>query len=546
MNRQNTKDSAVILCGGDINYTSLPIGTNVSNSMVPINGKPVIAWILDDLIKKGINDVVIVLQERNKKLFNFTQWGYARRMNLSYAHVDKGGSIINSLVNGVEKMKDESRIHLVLGDTLIQDDFGGDEDFVYVGPNDFTDNWCLVNYDESGVVQEYHDKVKVKAPEFKILAGYYYLTDKELLLQSAEACLSQGRGELSAVLKKYGDSKAIKAKQVNQWFDFGHIGHLAEARRKLLQSRYFNSLEIDPIKGKITKSSLKSDKLLDELNWYRLLPEELKILAPRILDEKDAGDKTIITQEFYGYPNLAELYVFGDMESRIWFTAIDNLFNLHKLLCQYEGDTSSLDLEEIYRSKTHTRLEELKQNEQEWQSILAHSTIEINGESHKNLPGLMPKIEEGIDQLLENAKSTILHGDYCFSNILYDVGSQIVRLIDPRGSFGKRGIYGDPRYDIAKLRHSVNGKYDFILSDLFSLTHQTGSNTFEMTVFSNEVQNEVSAYLDLAIEENGYSLKEIKFIEGLLFLSMLPYHRGNNERQKMMYLRSIMLFNEIL
>jgi hypothetical protein len=27
-------------------------------------------------------------------------------------------------------------------------------------------------------------------------------------------------------------------------------------------------------------------------------------------------------------------------------------------------------------------------------------------------------------------------------------------MIDPRGSFGEVGIYGDNKYDIAKMRHS--------------------------------------------------------------------------------------------
>ena len=121
-----------------------------------------------------------------------------------------------------------------------------------------------------------------------------------------------------------------------------------------------------------------------------------------------------------------------------------------------------------------------------------------------------------------------------------------IRLIDPRGSFGKPGIYGDPRYDIAKLRHSVCGQYDYIMSDLFSLDWEEGSANFSTTIFSNEIQEEVGDYFDNKLIEAGYSLKEIKFIEGLLFLSMLPYHEGNLERQIMMYLRSIMLLNPVL
>jgi len=62
-----------------------------------------------------------------------------------------------------------------------------------------------------------------------------------------------------------------------------------------------------------------------------------------------------------------------------------------------------------------------------------------------------------------------MHGDLCFCNILYDINSQAIKLLDPKGSFGKIGIYGDIKYDIAKLKHYVHGKYDFIINDLFHL-----------------------------------------------------------------------------
>lgn len=43
--------------------------------------------------------------------------------------------------------------------------------------------------------------------------------------------------------------------------------------------------------------------------------------------------------------------------------------------------------------------------------------------------------------------------------------------MNPRGKFGKYDIYGDPRYELAKLFHSVDGKYDFIIKDLFNINY---------------------------------------------------------------------------
>jgi hypothetical protein len=138
----------------------------------------------------------------------------------------------------------------------------------------------------------------------------------------------------------------------------------------------------------------------------------------------------------------------------------------------------------------------------------------------------------------------VIHGDFCFSNILFDIGHQIIRLIDPRGSFGPKGIYGDARYDIAKLRHSVCGLYDYIVADMFELEEADGR--FSSTLFVNGTPRMVGAMFDRLVVDAGYDLDEIRLIEGLLFISMIPLHQGHASRQRLMFLTGLTLLNEVL
>jgi Ser/Thr protein kinase RdoA (MazF antagonist) len=52
----------------------------------------------------------------------------------------------------------------------------------------------------------------------------------------------------------------------------------------------------------------------------------------------------------------------------------------------------------------------------------------------------------------------IIHGDLFFGNMLYDVNSETLKILDPRGNFGIDGIYGDIRYDIAKIHRKMSYK----------------------------------------------------------------------------------------
>src|SRR5690242_2881448 len=96
-----TEQTTIILCGGQINITNLPIGSNLSNAMIPVNGRPVIGWILDDLLAKGFDSAVLVLRESNHRLTEFVQRAYGKRLTLQIARLIQEGTIVQSLQAGM-------------------------------------------------------------------------------------------------------------------------------------------------------------------------------------------------------------------------------------------------------------------------------------------------------------------------------------------------------------------------------------------------------------------------------------------------------------
>jgi hypothetical protein len=55
----------------------------------------------------------------------------------------------------------------------------------------------------------------------------------------------------------------------------------------------------------------------------------------------------------------------------------------------------------------------------------------------------------------------------------------------------------------------------------------------------------VGALFDELTRAAGYDLGEIKLLEGLLFVSMLPLHDGDPTRQRMMFLTGLGVLNEV-
>ena len=540
----NNQSTAIVLCGGPINYSSLPIATNASNAMIPVNGKPVIGWILDDLVVKGITQVVVVLQLKNKRLFDFITWAYRDRLAIEFAFSPENGTIIDSLAAGLQQVTEAGALHVLLGDTLLRDTFGSDRDFVYVSEVADSRKWCMVTMDREQNIVEYFDKIKTHDAGLQAIAGYYFFSDSYLLKNAVAESIRQHDHQLSNVLRTYGRLKPIQAKTATQWYDFGNIENFTISKRKLLQSRYFNSLHIDGLLGIIIKKSQFTSKLRDELNWYKSLPEKLRVLTPRLVEVTEHKDEVLIAQEYYGYPNLAEIYLFGDLHVDIWYDAINRLMEVHKLLASHKTEVDVDAFERMYIDKTFDRLEEVRNQDAAWQEILTYETVVWGGMKLEGIPKLQDKMKAYAKRISSKGERTVIHGDFCLSNILYDSSNQIVRLIDPRGSFGVAGIWGDPRYDIAKLRHSIHGLYDYVIADLFEVNRS--GNQFTLTICINEMQEEVADYFDQKIVADGYSLDEIKFIEGLLFISMLPLHKGMYKRQLAMFINGVRLLNEVL
>lgn len=537
--------TTIILCAGKPNPTNLPSGSTQSNAMLTVNGKPVIGWILDDLIAKGISKVTIVVLKQDKRLILFLERAYMSRIEITLAVQRRPQTILHSVKQGLDATFAEEEVGVILGDTLIRDSFSDGTDYFYVGQADDAVRWCVVEADANGHPLCFYDKKNIPGTQHTVVSGYYRFSNRALLESVLADALQAKERELSAILLRYSHVQPLTTKMVKEWHDFGHLNNLVEARRRLLQPRYFNSIQIDPIKNVLTKVSGHNEKLMDELNWYLDLPDELKALTPRIFSHKEVDGNIKIIQEYYGYPTLAEHYVYGDLAPETWLAVLKHLLNIFDEFHAYTQPVDPNAARDMYETKTWQRLDHLAQSNPEFRTLLGQKEIVWNDRVLSNIGRLRPKLDKRIAHLVATARSTIIHGDPCFANILFDVHNQIVRFIDPRGSFGTKGIYGDPRYDLAKVRHSTAGHWEFIVSDMFEL-QESDPGVFVGRTYSDSLHGAAAETFDQLLIDKGECFDDIRLIEGLLFVSMVPLHHDKPLRQKMMYLTGLNRLNEVL
>src|SRR5690606_4794814 len=188
--------------------------------MIPVNGKPVIGWILEDLVQKGISNVTLVLRSDDLLLGHFVRNLFLDRLTLNLVEVDSPGSILESLDRGLSSI-DNGEIGILLGDTLIRDQFQTLGDFVYTHEVKDSHRWCLAQTDSSGTITHYLDKVHGVQPPCFALCGYYHFSDVGILKESLRHSLELGKKQLSDMLVEYQQFRVLKSINARQWFDFG-------------------------------------------------------------------------------------------------------------------------------------------------------------------------------------------------------------------------------------------------------------------------------------------------------------------------------------
>lgn len=552
----------IILAAGKRDPRNTSYGLTSSDALTLVNGRPVILWILKEYIENKNNNIIFICNDNDLDFKNFFKKRWQNQDNLHIIPLKNPKTILHSTEAALKKIFETSHsvdnIRLMLGDTILKNVEFSDEDAVYVADFEHDSrSWCVVSLSSDNKILFFKDKVpNLRSPEYKALVGRYEFKDATLFYKSVQNALEQNKSELSAALQLYHAKKKLAARVIPNasWIDCGHLEGVAMARNKLIESRYFNELEINPILPEIIKRSPEKKKILQEVFWYSHLPERLQCLAPRIIDVDQAGENQQVVMEYYGYGNLAEKFIYYDLPHNFWEFVLDKLFNLVKLFksefkenfTSYKDDLNKIDVENMYVLKINERIEELKSQDKFWKNALSLDYIYVNDKKYKNIPLILDSAFVKAKEMSQNATISIMHGDLCFNNILFDIGTGVIKLIDPRGRFGTDvfSILGDARYDIAKLRHSYCGNYDCLIENEFQLEEHS-ENNFTFRIYK-EKQIEREVQFDRLTEKHGYSFSEIRFIEALLFLTMIPLHQDSLKRQTAMWLNAIIKLNREL
>ena len=458
----------------------------------------------------------------------------ASGVNLIYLPEDLpiGASLVTAL--NISGKNLDSPLHVLYGDTLFSKLPVGNDIVSFSEGCDgykraiFTED--IANWLEESISE------KSSYPQH-IIDGYFKFENSRALVKY----ISQNNWDFIKGLNCYHKNIGLTSVKSEGWLDFGHVNSYYLSKAAFTTQRAFNELKITD--KWIEKSSYKNTKIAAEANWFETLPLPLRGYTPQFLGSRVSEGKVSYRLEYLHLTALNELFVFAKLPSHIWIkilsSCMDFLLECAKFKSKSTNKSSSLD--DLLRQKTEERLSEFCAKNK----ITLDEEWVYNNDTKVSIKDILNYTDKYLPKnILEDS---IYHGDFCFSNILYDFRANKIKTIDPRGmsSNGEVSSYGSLLYDVAKLSHSIIGLYDWIIAGYFKVNIIENEITFEITERSS-TKNTQKLFVQMVESNFNLSINNLYAMQIHLFLSMLPLHSDNQERQKGLFANVFRLYKTLL
>lgn len=468
---------------------------NKPKALVPVENLPM----LFHLFRKYPDKKFVIIADYKKEVLREYLACFA---DVKYQIVDANGTgTCSGVKQAIQCIPNKEAFMLIWSDLILPDGFELPKEYEqneaqndYIGiSKTFPCRW---SYSEGGFYEENSYEHGV--------AGFFLFTEKSKLEHVPES------GEL--VRWMCNNNMVYKEISLAGTREFG----LIEEYEKLEQEkcRPFNRITV---RGDVlTKEAVDEQgrKLaVRECVWYEKAQRAGIMGIPKIYATQP------LQMEYIKGVNIYNCTLSFEEKKAVLERLVSALKDLHKV---ESVKADSFSIKEAYYNKTMKRLAQIV----DLVPFAKEKTITVNGRVCRNIFYYKRELEKKLESL-QCDKFAFIHGDCTFSNLMIRDNGEPV-LIDPRGYFGYTELYGDVRYDWAKLYYSIVGNYDRFNLKEFRLNIGGGYGAedsklpyghVELSVCSNGWEDLESEFIDLI----GVNREEIKLIHAVIWLSLTTY-----------------------
>lgn len=241
-----------------------PLTYTQPKPLIPVAGKPIISFIIDQLYEVGIDDFIFIIGYLGEKIKNYVEFHYPQIKKEFVVQNSREGSG-HAIWTAKQHFLQEDEVFIFFGDTIIDIDFGKiiQSPSSSLGIAAVTDPWeyGVVETGDQGVVKHLVEKPKIPKSNLAMV-GFYKINEVRDLVRALDYIVTNNRrtyGEYQltdALMHMISNGIQIDTIKVNNWYNCGKYEVLLETNALLLDrgkfaipdtSKYKNAIIIPPV-----------------------------------------------------------------------------------------------------------------------------------------------------------------------------------------------------------------------------------------------------------------------------------------------------------
>jgi glucose-1-phosphate thymidylyltransferase len=229
-----------------------PLTYTQPKPLIPVAGKPIISFIIDQLVGVGIQDFVFIIGYLGEKVKIYIEETYPD-LNVTFVNQEERLGSGHAVWTAREAIKGSDEVMIFFGDIIIDVDFqrvmaseGSCLGVKKVGdPREFG----VVEYGEDDIVKKVVEKPKIPKSNMAMV-GFYKITDVPALLEALDYVIVEnplGQDEYpltDALMRMIDQGITMRTIVVDNWFNCGKKEVLLETNAILLDREGFASYNL--------------------------------------------------------------------------------------------------------------------------------------------------------------------------------------------------------------------------------------------------------------------------------------------------------------
>ena len=563
----------VIIPAAGLGTRMRPLSRSLSKTLIPLNGKPILGWILDNFHSwkcyDDISEIVIVANDSgdiSRFIDTYSGLDIRKKIKVVQQRFDFNGPG-GAILSGVSKLTHpsvEDGLLIWLSDTISQTDFSSyiEKGVPFIAtakvPVETSSRWCV--YVDDQFLNKPSPVYFSGTNTLDALIGVYYMpslagTSAFSFSEYQEYKNTGFELNISYMLTNYRIDKQLPFQIVDdteQWCDTGELDSFYKTKAKLLTlgCRAQSTLcEEDGVIYKTGNTDNAREKIAKEKQWYLERKGFQKLFVPKLLDDKNDDS---LAMEVCPGTALADIVAYENVPvpvmGKIILRAVEKY---HENFIDVAKGTHHpyfyLKLvNEFYWRRTIRRI---AKNYDLYKSLspdfeLTDYITIINyiadfcddiTDSYETAHANNGFTGHLINTKEENAPN--IHGDFHLGNILFDSLINKYTFLDPRGGTMYKSL-ADSYYDIAKIYHDVYCGYFLILKNLCKVEKGIVVFSDYYQEYLNYFQKILDNYLTSVY---SYDMNLVRRLSVIQLLTCIPFHTDNINQCKLFLTRALNL-----